>query len=127
MRVVVRYDVPRDYSGKEPPILETRREFNARFGKGADTPELDELPLAGQHLWEWFWQLQSQRTSSDGGYQPIGFANIAAWAQLLRTQPSPWEVQTLVHMDGAFLVTSSQEAEAVRQLAAGRKPSGKGK
>lgn len=111
MHITVRYDVPRDYGGKG---LETRREFNLRFAQ--PDPERAEVPHAAEYLWEWFWQLVSQRTEMN----PIGFVSIKAWSELLGKDVSPWEVDAIIKMDDQALRTHHAESEYVSALARDR-------
>lgn len=60
------------------------------------------LPLAGEHLWDWFLELDAGR-SSGFGLNPLSYSEIAAWAALSGAQPSSWEVTALKRMDAARL------------------------
>lgn len=62
-----------------------------------------EPPLAGQHLWDWFWQLDAARGGGMSGPLPLTFPDIQAWAKLLRLDVEPWEVVALRAMDNARL------------------------
>lgn len=116
----MRYEVRRDYGGKEK---ETRREYNARFGQPAG-PQV-KVPPAGEHVWDWFWKLSGRRQHSESGPLPIGYAEIGAWSQLLDIHTYPDEIETLTKMDEAFMAETSAEMEAVRRRQAAGKPAPK--
>ena len=107
MYVTVRYDVRRDYGGKG---LETRRNFNLRFSQ--PNPEVAFIPATAGYLWEWFWQLASQRSEVN----PIGFSAIKAWSDLMGNALRPWEVNALIKMDDAAIRTHHEEAAYVAAL-----------
>lgn len=107
MQFTVKYDVRRDYGGKG---LETRREFNRRFSQ----PEIEplEIPPVAQYLWDWYWELVSQRHELN----PIGYRDIKAWSELMGIQITPFEVKTMVAMDAQCLATHSEEAEYAQKI-----------
>lgn len=107
MKVSVRYDVRRDFGGKEH---ETRREYNARFGR-TESPEV-EVPFPVQHLWEWFWELSAQRWFTDGSPLPLGYKEMQSWAQLTGRILTQDDVLALVRMDDAYLRESAEESRA---------------
>lgn len=63
-------------------------------------PEIDEMAM---YLWEWFQELNSQRTSNGFGQNPVTFLDIQAWATLTKRFPLSWEVQALRTMDSMWL------------------------
>jgi len=71
---------------------------------GKRDPRLDgpEIPPAGEHIWAWFWALDSARSSSGFGISPIGYGDIDAWARRTGVDPTPWEVSVLRDMDMAY-------------------------
>lgn len=60
-------------------------------------------PAGGSLLWQWFWELDSARGQGMGGLECITYPDIAAWAQLTRTEVEEWEVRALKAMDAARL------------------------
>lgn len=92
---------------------ETRAERNARFGMAHKTPDEPEIPKAGEHVWEWFWRLSTQRRSGMAGAEAFGWEAIHAWARLTGTIVRPEEVEMLVMMDLAYRneVGSEQRAK----------------
>ena len=70
---------------------------------GKRDPRLDvEVPPAGEHLWTWFWALDSARAVSGMGISPIGYGDIDAWARRTGENLSPWEVSVLRGMDETY-------------------------
>tara|TARA_R110000744_G_scaffold154666_2_gene269741 strand:- start:1832 stop:2092 length:261 start_codon:yes stop_codon:yes gene_type:complete len=51
------------------------------------------------YLLEWFHELAAARGSGMNGFNPIGFAEIEAWARLTGRTPSALEVGALMRMD----------------------------
>lgn len=62
-----------------------------------------EFPEAGAYVWTWFCELLEARKFSEHGPQPIGHADIQAWAELTRRSPSAWELGWLRELDRAWL------------------------
>lgn len=85
----------------------TLRQNLEQAGQPIDVPE---LPLAGWHLWDWFWDLHQARGGGFGP-APLSYAEIEAWARLQLAHPRPWEVSVLRLMDGAYLSAYAQVAE----------------
>ncbi len=63
---------------------------------------MPDVPIAGQYLWEWFWELHSGRSYGLAA-NPLTFAEIASWASLVEAQPMPAEVRAIKAMDAAYL------------------------
>lgn len=59
-------------------------------------------PAEVDHLWRWFLDLHEAR-GGGFGVQPIGYAEIDAWARLTGLLPTPWEVSALRRLDGVYL------------------------
>ncbi len=111
MHFAVRYEVRRDYGGKEK---ETRRERLFRFAQ----PDVAVVypPEALAHLWQWFWELVSQRKQDE----PLGFSEMLAWSRLMQIPITPWEAKVLVQMDNRYLSTQHEESEAAREIVKNR-------
>jgi hypothetical protein len=62
-----------------------------------------ECPRWLEYLWQWWLELNLVRGSSGFGPLPVSFTEIAAWAQLTRRAPDPFEVECIVALDRAFL------------------------
>ena len=64
----------------------------------------DELfiPMAGQHIWEWFWEINQFRQSGMG-LSAVPQSEIKAWKENMEVDIDPWEIKILCAMDSAFL------------------------
>lgn len=58
-----------------------------------------QLPPTGAALWAWFVELRAAQEAE----RPLGFADIAAWAELTGERPRPWEVRMLRALDAMWL------------------------
>ncbi len=59
----------------------------------------------------WFGELSSARGSSGFGANPIGFAEILAWANLTHRAPTPFEVGVLHRIDATLLAVMNESSE----------------
>ena len=73
--------------------------MTGRRPKALDGPE---CPFGLVHVWNWWRDLSATRRS---GWtpEPIGYADIMAWALLTDSRPRPAEVGAIVALDRAFL------------------------
>ena len=55
------------------------------------------------HVWHWFCELSAARGSTMGGFLPLSFTEIEAWARLYSVELQPWHVRAIRAMDTAFL------------------------
>lgn len=62
-----------------------------------------EIAPAGQHLWDWFWDIHRGRSSGLGGWLPLSASEMQAWASLTGNIVTLREWQMLRDMDSAFL------------------------
>lgn len=69
------------------------------------------IPLEGQHLWEWFWELNTARTSNGWGANPIGYEQIQTWASLTGTITRPSEIRVLRAMDEQWMMMMSKKPD----------------
>lgn len=60
-------------------------------------------PEAGRPLWNAFQRLNATRTYHMAGPNPISFAEVEAFARLMRLPLEPWHVTILMDMDAAWL------------------------
>lgn len=67
------------------------------------------------YLWAWFWELSSRRKSGMGGPEPISYADIAHWAALTCSDPTPQEVGVLVAIDMAYLAAIADEHSEAKE------------
>lgn len=73
--------------------------------RGRRLPEqhIPPLPPAAQHVFRWFLELAGRRGSGPVGPNPLGFADVAAWAALTGRSPRPWEIRILMVLDDCWL------------------------
>jgi len=65
-----------------------------------------EFPEFVGHLWEWFAELHSGRQyTSEGSALPFSFESIKAWAELMHTSPTAYEIRILKQLDNIFIAT----------------------
>jgi hypothetical protein len=72
------------------------------------------IPVAGEQVWFWFRELDSQRTGNGYGANAIGFTAIKSWADLRNIRLKPWQLDALIAMDlkrRATLVTKDETPE----------------
>ena len=62
-----------------------------------------ELPAACAYVWTWFLELHQARSFHQFGSNPIGYAELQAWAGLTGRRLQPWEVAALRALDRAWL------------------------
>lgn len=69
----------------------------------------DELfiPSAGQHLWDWFWQLNQCRVVGMG-LSRISHTEIKAWKNNLEIDIESWEIAILCAMDSTYLSVQNE-------------------
>lgn len=60
-------------------------------------------PPALAHVWEWFQSLNTGRTGSGFGMNPLTFSEISAWCALTGNTLTPWEVDLLKTLDVLYL------------------------
>ena len=65
------------------------------------------------YLWEWFGELSAQRSHGMTGPNPIGFAELLAWAAIRRISLTGSEVSVLLRLDHAYLdvIRTSRKAK----------------
>jgi len=74
-----------------------------------------EIPEGFDHLWSFWWQLNSRRQPGFESVTPISWTEICSWAVLTGTQIMPEEVALLVRMDDEFLSVVAEERKAQRE------------
>lgn len=82
-----------------------------RRATGRSPAELDvpDLPPQAAHLWDIYAQLAAARGGNGFSPNPIGWADLAAWQQLNGFALSPWEAETLIHIDYAARAALARE------------------
>lgn len=85
---------------------------------GTRPAELDgpECPECLLYLFEWFFEIGRGRGSSGWGPNPLGYRDLAAWADLTGIRPTPLEVSMLMDLDRQFMKSREKTNEA------GKKP-----
>ena len=69
-----------------------------------------EAPPQAAHLLGWFNEISAGRTSSGFGWNPLTWADLAAWSRLTGTALRPWEVRMLKRLDHLFLKIQAEGA-----------------
>ena len=90
--------------------------------KGADKvlQEEPELYPTVRHIWRWFCQLNATR-GGGWGPAPLTFQDLSAWAALMRTEPTPWELEMLLMIDGISLRVDAEKSKAERDAKKGKR------
>lgn len=105
---MVKYDTP----GYEN---ETRRQFNERFGF-LDNP-MAEPPDNASHVWEWFWEISSQRKTNGEGAEPITASLVRDWSAMTGNSVTRQEYKFLMAMDAKYREAWALEADRFSALA----------
>lgn len=73
-------------------------------------PELIPLPIPSgcDSVWALFLDLNSRRGNGGMGPSPIAWSDLLAWQQLMGVILTPWEIDTLMHLDIAALSAQSE-------------------
>lgn len=80
--------------------LEAAERATGKRPAGLDGPP---LPVCVVHIWTWWHDLARVRRSNGWGPEPIGHADILAWAILTQSAPRPAEVAAILALDQAYL------------------------
>lgn len=62
-----------------------------------------EIPYCVRHVWGWFWELHSSRTSSMNGPEPLSYQEINAWDSLKKVELRPIELDIIKQLDTVFM------------------------
>jgi hypothetical protein len=68
------------------------------------------VPSELAHVWRWFWALHARRSTGFAA-NPISYSEIAMWARLMGTRPTPFEVWLLTALDDALLTKKPADPE----------------
>lgn len=85
---------------------ELKRQLDAR------SPVAPRIPAGGDLLWRWFMDLHRSRTLHAAGPNPIAYAEIVAYAALMRWPIEPRHVMILRAMDQTYLEASMKPQAA---------------
>jgi hypothetical protein len=97
-------------ASREGPVEVTRLEYNQQAG--AETPEQPEIPACGQHVWDWWWELNARRAPGFDSTVPLSYTEICSWLVLTRRLVTPEEIGWLIAMDDRWLNTIADERKA---------------
>jgi hypothetical protein len=56
------------------------------------------VPPAGEHVWEWFWELDKGR-SAGMELNRLSWSDLAEWQRVTGVNPKPWELRAIQAMD----------------------------
>lgn len=101
-----------EVAGRHGPVAVTRAVYNEKAG--ADTPEQPEVPVYAQHVWDWWWELNSRRPAGFESLSPIPYAEIESWKRQTGRIVDPVETDWLIGMDNAWLSVIAEERQAKR-------------
>jgi hypothetical protein len=73
--------------------------------------DLIELPDTCFEVWKWFVKLDQGRSSSGFGANPISYADMHAFFQLIEITPYDWEIELIRKLDIEILNHYSSEAK----------------
>ena len=91
--------------------VKMRDTLNSVWKQWGGTPEAKpielippcDFPALLHHVWIWFAQLSQTRGYTKFGPSPITWAEISAWRQEMREEPTKQELDLILALDGAFL------------------------
>lgn len=73
------------------------------------------VPTAGRQVWEWFRELDKQRTvTRDFGvavFHPIDFKEIASWSALRAITLRQWQIDAILELDLKRRILAAEKAE----------------
>lgn len=83
---------------------QTKREHLERIEKQTGKQQIPdfEIPLEGEHIWNWFWDL-SNRRSGGFGLSLIPYSEFESWLRVRKPLIYDWELEIITKMDNAFL------------------------
>lgn len=84
-------------------IAALHRQLGEAMKQHLVTGKAPRLPEAGRLFWQWFGELNGGRTWHQAGPNPIGHAEIEAWARLSRWPLKPHHVAAIRALDDAWL------------------------
>ena len=85
----------------------TRLDYNLQAG--VESPDQPAIPLTGEHVWHYWWELNSRRQPGFDTLAPLTYMEIESWMRLTGKQLDPVEIRWLTQMDDSWLATISQE------------------
>ena len=85
----------------------TRAEYNEVAG--AETPEQPAIPFCANHVWQWWWELNTRRQPGFDNLAPISYSEIGHWLLLTGKQVTPEEISWLIQMDNTWISAIATE------------------
>ena len=70
-----------------------------------------ELPSSCEHVWKWFIDLHSSRSSNGFGINPLSYSDTYSYFNLINMQPEEWELDLIKLIDRKVLAIHAKEAE----------------
>lgn len=72
---------------------------------GKTPAQLDpvEIPDAARYLWVYFCELSGGRQYSEVGPMALTYSEIKAWCDLMKVEPTAFEVETIKEIDRAYI------------------------
>ncbi|MBP1845920.1 hypothetical protein J2046_004194 [Rhizobium petrolearium] len=67
--------------------------------KAREPGKKPRIPVAGRHVWDWFWRMDRTREGTGYGINPLQPAQIDAWAKLRHIHLMPWHLDAIERMD----------------------------
>lgn len=78
-------------------------------------PEQPTVPACAQHVWVWWWDLNTRRPPGFESLAPLSYSEIRSWLLLTGKHVAPEEIDWLIGMDNAWLLVISEERSARRE------------
>lgn len=69
------------------------------------------------HVWEWFWEISSQRKSTADGADPITASLVRDWSEMTGNRITRYEYGFIMAMDAKYREAWALEAERFQALA----------
>ena len=105
----------RRFKSENGEVWQTRAQYNDRFGQ-SDLNQEPEVPAAGQHLWDWFLDINDRISRVEDSCRRIPPSEWLAWQQMTGDIVYPWEYDILAAMDRAYCDSVDGEIAAGRAL-----------
>lgn len=97
----------------------TKFDLLSKFSKktGKQHPDLKPPVINNEilYIWDWFIELNSQRTSNGYGANPIQYIDIQAWSTLTKKNITAWEVKAIRYMDNIWLSETAKIKDSQKQ------------
>jgi hypothetical protein len=94
-------------ASRHGPVEVTRQEYNQQAG--AQTPEQPTVPICGQHIWDWWWELNARRPPGFDSLAPLSYTEILSWIFLTGKALKYTDIGLLIEMDNAWINTIATE------------------